>query len=107
MTEAERFEQLLRGHCGGFASISSEVSRVLMRHYELLRQWNKRLNLTGAATLEEAVVRHYAESLFLATLLPESAGRVADLGSGAEFPGFRWAACGPAVEGIWGGSAGG
>jgi 16S rRNA (guanine(527)-N(7))-methyltransferase RsmG len=98
MTEADRFEKLLRGHCAGFVDVSSEVSRVLIRHYELLRQWNKRLNLTGAATLEEAVVRHYAESLFLATLLPESAGRVADLGSGAGFPGFPLAVLRPDVE---------
>lgn len=98
MTEAERFEELLRRQCAGFASIGGEVSRVLMRHYELLRQWNKRLNLTGAATLEEAVIRHYAESLFLATLLPKSARRVADLGSGGGFPGFPLAVLRPDVE---------
>lgn len=98
MTEAERFEELLCGHCAGFARVGGEVSRVLMRHYELLRRWNKRLNLTGAATLEEAVVRHYAESLFLATLLPESACRVADLGSGGGFPGFPLAVMRPDVE---------
>jgi len=52
----------------------------------------------GAATLEEAVIRHYAESLFLATLLPKSARRVADLGSGGGFPGFRWRCWRPDVE---------
>ena len=98
MTEAGRFEKLLRGQCASFVDVSSEVSRVLMRHYELLSQWNKRLNLTGAATLEEAVVRHYAESLFLATLLPKSARRVADLGSGGGFPGFPLAVLRPEVE---------
>jgi len=80
MTEAERFEELLRRQCAGFASIGGEISRVLMRHYELLRQWNKRLNLTGAATLEE------------------SARRVADLGSGGGFPGFPLAVLRPDVE---------
>ena len=33
MTEAERFEELLRRQCAGFASIGGEISRVLMRHY--------------------------------------------------------------------------
>jgi 16S rRNA (guanine527-N7)-methyltransferase len=98
MTEAERFEQLLRVHCVPFARISSEVSRVLVMHYELLCAWNRKLNLTGVTELEEAVVRHYAESLFLATLLPDSAHRVADLGSGGGFPGFPLAVLRPDAE---------
>jgi 16S rRNA (guanine527-N7)-methyltransferase len=98
MTEAERFDQLLRERCAGIANIGDAETRVLMKHYELLRQWNRRINLTGETTLEEAVVRHYAESIFLASLVPGWVRRVADLGSGAGFPGVPLAVLRSDVE---------
>jgi len=58
----------------------------LASHYELLARWNRTLNLTRIEKVEEAVERHYCESLFLAERLP--AGTVVDIGSGAGFPGF-------------------
>jgi 16S rRNA (guanine527-N7)-methyltransferase len=38
--------------------------------------------------MEEAVERHYCESLFLGAHLPPGCLRIADIGSGAGFPGF-------------------
>jgi 16S rRNA (guanine527-N7)-methyltransferase len=38
--------------------------------------------------MDEAVERHYCESLFLGTHLPQDPLRIADIGSGAGFPGF-------------------
>jgi 16S rRNA (guanine527-N7)-methyltransferase len=58
----------------------------LERHYELLCRWNKVLNLTRIEQRDEAIERHYGESLFLAEHL--TPGTVADVGSGAGFPGF-------------------
>jgi 16S rRNA (guanine(527)-N(7))-methyltransferase RsmG len=58
----------------------------LESHYHLLCRWNKVLNLTAIEKLEEAVERHYCESLFLAARL--TPGRVTDVGSGAGFPGL-------------------
>ncbi len=98
MTEEERFDGLLREQCLTFADSRSGDSRVLMMHYKLLREWNRRINLTGEATLEEAVVRHYAESLFLASLVPHWVKSVVDVGSGAGFPGFPLAVRRPDVE---------
>jgi 16S rRNA (guanine527-N7)-methyltransferase len=45
------------------------------------------LSLTSVWTLEEAVERHYCESVFAALHLPEGPVSVADVGSGAGFPG--------------------
>ena len=56
----------------------------LERHYELLRRWNQKLNLTT----EESLERHYGESIFLAEHLPPGPLRIADVGSGPGFPGF-------------------
>src|SRR4051812_28300558 len=51
-------------------------------------RWNKTINLTRIEDLETAVDRHYAESLFLAANLPVGSLSIADVGSGAGFPGF-------------------
>lgn len=60
----------------------------LRAHYALLRKWNPKINLVGPSTLDVAAVRHYAESLFLASRVPDGVGSVLDVGSGAGFPGF-------------------
>jgi len=51
-------------------------------------RWNRRLSLTTVTGLEEAVERHYAESLFLAAALPQGPLTIADIGSGPGFPGI-------------------
>ena len=56
----------------------------LEEHYRLLQIWNRKLNLTSEDSLE----RHYGESIFLAEHLPAGSLRIADIGSGAGFPGF-------------------
>ena len=81
------FSDLLRHHLGGCLEITAEQSAALERHYELLVRWNRVLNLTAIRNMEEAVVRHYCECLFFASLLPKSA-RILDFGSGAGFPGI-------------------
>jgi 16S rRNA (guanine527-N7)-methyltransferase len=67
-------------------------------YIDLLMRWNSRVNLTAIRNPEEIVARHFGESLFTARQLfpgdsPGSAGgedraRLADLGSGAGFPGI-------------------
>jgi 16S rRNA (guanine527-N7)-methyltransferase len=69
-------------------ALPNEALAVLEAHYELMLRWNKVLNLTRVERLEEAVERHYVESLFLASYLPAGVWRIADIGSGAGFPGI-------------------
>lgn len=76
------FRELL-GRCG---DLTDEQTAALESHYELLCRWNKVLNLTRIDRVEDAVERHYCESLFLAARL--KSGRVVDIGSGAGFPGI-------------------
>jgi 16S rRNA (guanine527-N7)-methyltransferase len=69
-------------------------------YIDLLLRWNARINLTAIRDPEQIVIRHFGESLFAAQILfPCSfsvppvlkdldAPRVADLGSGAGFPGI-------------------
>jgi 16S rRNA (guanine527-N7)-methyltransferase len=82
------FADELRRRLAGILELSASQVATLQAHYELLCRWNRALNLTTITDLEGAVERHYCESLFLAAHLPNAALRVADVGSGAGFPGF-------------------
>ncbi len=82
------FQDLLQAEFGPFGELTSEQLSQLEAHYELLVRWNRRLNLTRIVDLKEAVQFHYCESLFLGRALPSGPLTVADLGSGAGFPGI-------------------
>ena len=82
------FRDLLRERLRGIAELSDTQAEALEAHYNLLVKWNRTLNLTAIRDEEEAVERHYCESIFLAAHLPAGPLRVADVGSGAGFPGL-------------------
>jgi 16S rRNA (guanine527-N7)-methyltransferase len=69
-------------------TLTPEQEAALEEHLALLMRWNKSLNLTAIRNREEAIERHYCESLFLGARLPAGPLRIADVGSGAGFPGF-------------------
>jgi 16S rRNA (guanine527-N7)-methyltransferase len=88
-TSASRgFSELLREKLAGLVELPPEHIQALQNHYELLLRWNRVLNLTSIDSLEEAVERHYCESVFLTIYLPAEPLRIADIGSGAGFPGI-------------------
>lgn len=97
-TEGPRFEALLRSNLQGICWLSGEQVEFLYDHYRLLARWNQVLNLSSIRTLEAAVVRHYCESLFLGVKLPDTVHSVADVGSGAGFPGIPIAVLRPDCE---------
>jgi 16S rRNA (guanine527-N7)-methyltransferase len=82
------FAEALRACIAGIVDLSAVQVQALEQHYELLVRWNQKINLTAIRTLQEAVERHYAESLFLGAHLPPGLLQVADVGSGAGFPGI-------------------
>jgi 16S rRNA (guanine(527)-N(7))-methyltransferase RsmG len=82
------FAELLREQVAGIAELSPAQIATLEAHYNLMVRWNKTLNLTKVTDPAEAVARHYVESLFLGAHLPVQSLRIADIGSGAGFPGF-------------------
>ena len=81
------FAELLRSKLAGICELPDPQIERLKLHYDLLTRWNRVLSLTSVWTLEEAVERHYCESVFAALHLPEGPVSVADVGSGAGFPG--------------------
>ena len=60
---------------------------------ELLERWNRVYNLTAVRDPDEIVARHFVESLALRPLLRDE--RIADVGTGAGFPGMPLAIAAP------------
>jgi 16S rRNA (guanine527-N7)-methyltransferase len=54
----------------------------------LLNKWNETISLTSVEDEREMVVRHFGESIFANSVIPIGRGRLADVGSGAGFPGL-------------------
>lgn len=92
------FRELLQAEFAPHGNLSPAQLDALEQHYQLLLRWNQRLNLTRITELEEAVRFHYCESLYLGKFLPAGTLRVADLGSGAGFPGIPLAIIRPDLE---------
>lgn len=96
MLDPARIAELLQPFLGD-ASISTQLTGQLQTYLDLLLHWNSRMNLTAVRDPEQIVTRHFGESLFAAHVLRDAgaftpaAGRhptLADVGSGAGFPGI-------------------
>jgi 16S rRNA (guanine527-N7)-methyltransferase len=70
------------------ADVSRETLARLGAYAELLAKWQAKINLVGPTTLADIWQRHFLDSAQLYPLLPATARVVADLGSGAGFPGL-------------------
>jgi 16S rRNA (guanine(527)-N(7))-methyltransferase RsmG len=88
------FQEGLATECGDEQLSSEQVGR-LVAHYELLLRWNRTLNLTNVRVLSDIIRLHYCESLVLSRVLPKGTLQVADVGSGAGFPGIPLAIARP------------
>ena len=69
----------------------------LVKHYSMLRHWNRRINLTRIIEAKEAAVLHYAESLLGVRLIGDATS-VLDIGSGAGFPAVPLTVARPDVQ---------
>jgi 16S rRNA (guanine527-N7)-methyltransferase len=82
------FRELLSEEFTPYAFLAPAQLDLLERHYLLLERWNRTLNLTRIDGLLENVTLNYCESLVLGLKLPPGPLRIADVGSGAGFPGI-------------------
>jgi 16S rRNA (guanine527-N7)-methyltransferase len=70
--------------------ITSNNEQVLQiqKYTRILLFWNEKLNLTAIRDPLEILYRHFCESMYAAAAVPVEKGRLADVGSGAGFPGL-------------------
>ena len=72
-----------------FAIIPNDDQVAKIREYTaLLLKWNRSVSLTSITDPVEIVARHFGESMFASELLPVENCRLADVGTGAGFPGL-------------------
>lgn len=75
----------------GAAALGMELPPAALEQFQVylteLKRWNARVNLTGLKTDRDIVIKHFLDSLAVARFLGP-ARSLADLGSGAGFPGL-------------------
>ena len=65
-----------------------EIVFAIQRYMAMLLAWNEKVNLTSIRDPVEILYRHFCESMYPAVAIPSLTGRLADVGSGAGFPGL-------------------
>lgn len=70
-------------------TISEQQAEQFFRYYELLVEWNEKMNLTAITAFEDVVVKHFLDSVYGGQVYDFNAkDTVLDLGTGAGFPGI-------------------
>ncbi len=68
--------------------LSQAQADTVKRYIEILLLWNQKISLTSLNNPLEILRRHFGESMFAVGVVPILKGRLADVGSGAGFPGL-------------------
>lgn len=94
-SEREEFLWALRSGCDSFGiELSRDLAGEMLRFWELVSEWNTRMNLTAIEAPEEAAIKHFLDSLLCELPLSslgfgrEAEARIIDVGTGAGFPGI-------------------
>lgn len=84
----------------GFKITLSDIQLLqLEKYYQLLSEWNKKINLTTITEPQDVAVKHFADSLTLLNYIdiPQNS-TVIDVGTGAGFPGVVLKIARPDIE---------
>lgn len=68
--------------------LTNEQQEQYYRYFQLIEEYNQVMNLTGIDDLYGVYLKHYYDSLTICELIDDNIKTVADLGSGAGFPGI-------------------
>ncbi|GAB4543212.1 MAG: hypothetical protein Fur0020_12690 [Thermodesulfovibrionia bacterium] len=81
----------------GLSSSKEEID-VFMTYLNELKRWNRAYNLTGLRRDEDIIIKHFLDSLLYLKAIPEGELSIADVGSGAGFPGIPIKILRPEIE---------
>lgn len=75
-------------------TVTEEQLHQFELYYEILVEWNEKMNLTGITEREQVYTKHFYDSITLAFYVDMTkVGTMADIGSGAGFPGIPLKIC--------------
>lgn len=77
---------------------SMDQINAFMTYLSELKKWNKTYNLTGLRKDEDIIIKHFIDSLLYLKAMPDGKTKVADIGSGAGFPGIPIKIIRPEIE---------
>lgn len=81
-------ELLTKGLMGLGLSPTPHQVNSFMSYLLMIKKWQKAYSLTALKTDEEIIVKHFLDSSLYLNVLPEGVDSLADIGSGAGFPGI-------------------
>lgn len=80
-------------------TVSEGQLKQFERYYEELVSWNEKMNLTGITERDQVYIKHFYDSISLAFHVPMGEiESMADIGSGAGFPGIPLKICFPHLQ---------
>ena len=77
---------------------TARLCEQIKTYLRILLQWTEKIGLTSLRNPQEILTRHFGESMFAAAVVPIGRGRLADVGSGAGFPGLPLKLIRPELE---------
>ena len=77
---------------------SPAQAEAIQSYVAILLQWNHKISLTSLRDPPDILERHFGECMFAASAVPITGGRLADVGSGAGFPGLALKIACPGLE---------
>ncbi|MCD5401519.1 16S rRNA (guanine(527)-N(7))-methyltransferase RsmG [candidate division NPL-UPA2 bacterium] len=81
------------------APLEEEQAGKLLLHLKMIREWNKKINLTSTSDCRQLLLKHFIDSLTCIPLLPARPQiRLIDVGTGAGFPGVVLKVYRPDIE---------
>ena len=79
-------------------SPTQDQAEKIRKYLALLLKWNRTISLTSITDPVEILGRHFGESMYVSNLLPVENCRLADVGTGAGFPGLALKIACPSIH---------
>jgi 16S rRNA (guanine527-N7)-methyltransferase len=98
MNDTKPAEVLKKGIIELGLTPSKEQINAFITYLSELKRWNKAYNLTGLKKDEDIIIKHFLDSLLYLKAIPNGEIRIADIGSGAGFPGVPIKILRPEIE---------
>lgn len=86
--DKELEELLVKGAQHYQKSITPYQVEQFVKYMELLKEWNKKINLTAIEDDREIIIKHFIDSISILPFIKDHKQRLVDVGTGAGFPGI-------------------
>lgn len=86
--EKELGDILTEGACEYGLELDSSKINMFMKYKDILKDWNKKINLTAIDDDKEIIIKHFIDSLSIIPCLKGTDKNLIDIGTGAGFPGI-------------------